>query len=167
MRYVLEVAGNWFYEANFLKISSAMHSGRKCLCYVRKIPGFYDWLLEHCFLAANAGLWMGTYQLQEIAWNLDLSRVEVEWNLPCHRTSCWFFFSKSVPFPESPPPPPPTHTHTHTTKQEKYFFNISVHTLWSIEPNKKSIEGIMSYFALSEGSFYHFIIMTRLNQNWT
>ena len=53
---------------------------------------------KHCFLAANAGLWMGTYQLQEIAWNLDLSRVEVEWNLPCHRTSCCFVF-KICPHP--------------------------------------------------------------------
>ena len=53
---------------------------------------------KHCFLAANAGLWMCTYQLQEIAWNLELSRVEVEWNLPCHRTSCCFFF-KICPHP--------------------------------------------------------------------
>ena len=27
--------------------------------------GCWDW--EHCFLAVNAGLWMCTYQLQEIA----------------------------------------------------------------------------------------------------
>ena len=40
---------------------------------------------------------MGTYQLQEIAWDLDLSRVEVEWNLPCHRTSCFFFFQNLSP----------------------------------------------------------------------
>ena len=59
--------------------------------------GFF--LICGFFWAANAGLWMGTYQLQEIAWNLDLSRVEVEWNLPCHRTGCCFFFSKSVPIP--------------------------------------------------------------------
>ena len=43
------MAGNWFYEAIFLKISSAMHSGRECPCYVRKILGFYDWLLEAVF----------------------------------------------------------------------------------------------------------------------
>ena len=101
---VILVAGNWFYEAIFLKISSALHvhPGRECPCNIRKILGFHEWLLKALFLAANAGLWIGTYQLQEIAWNLELSKVEVEWNLPwqsdCHRTS-FFFFSKSVPIP--------------------------------------------------------------------
>ena len=80
------------------KISSALHPGCECPCYVRKILSFQEWLLEALFLAANAGLWMCTYQLQEIAWNLELSRVEVEWNLPCHRTSCCFFF-KICPHP--------------------------------------------------------------------
>ena len=49
------------------KISSALHPGRECPCYVKKILGFEEWLLEALFLAANAGLWMCTYQLQEIA----------------------------------------------------------------------------------------------------
>ena len=67
---------------------------------LEKSSVFMNGCWKHCFLAANAGLWMCTYQLQEIAWNLELSRVEVEWNLPCHRTSCcFFFFSKSVPIP--------------------------------------------------------------------
>ena len=94
MRYVLQVAGNWFYEAIFL------HPGHECPCYVRKILGFHlNGYCKHCFLAASAGLWnwVGTYQLQEIAWNLDISRVEVEWNLPCHRTSCCFFFLNLFP----------------------------------------------------------------------
>ena len=41
------------FEAIFLKISSAMHSGRECLCYVRKILGFYDWLLEALFFGSQ------------------------------------------------------------------------------------------------------------------
>ena len=45
--------------------------------------------LKKKFLAANAGLWMGTYQLQEIVWNL-----------PCRRTSCCFFFKICPPIPD-------------------------------------------------------------------
>ena len=63
---------------------------------LEKSSVFMNGCWEHCFLAAKAGLWMGTYQ-QKIAWNLDLSRVEVEWNLPCHRTSCCFFFKICPP----------------------------------------------------------------------
>ena len=65
---------------------------------LEKSPVFMNGCCKHCFLAANAGLWIRIYQLQEIAWNLDLSRMEVEWNLPCHSTSFCFFF-KICPHP--------------------------------------------------------------------
>ena len=84
----------------FLKISSALHplQGMNAHARLEKSSVLMNGCCKHCFLAANAGLWISTYQLQEIAWNLDLSRVEVEWNLPCHRTSCCFFF-KIFPHP--------------------------------------------------------------------
>ena len=45
------MAGNWFYVAIFLKIFAALHPGRECPCYIRKILGFHEWLLEALYLA--------------------------------------------------------------------------------------------------------------------
>ena len=55
--------------------------------------------LQNFLCTANAGLCMITYHLHVIACNLYLSRVGVKLYTPCHRTSCCFFFSKSVPIP--------------------------------------------------------------------
>ena len=46
-------AGNLLYEAIFLKKSSALHPGRECACYVRKILGFHEWLLEALFFGSQ------------------------------------------------------------------------------------------------------------------
>ena len=57
--------------------------------------GFHEWLLEALFFGSQCR----TLDVHiSITGDCKLSRVEVEWNLPCHHTSCCFFF-KICPHP--------------------------------------------------------------------
>ena len=94
----------------FKKISSALHPGHECPCYVRKILCFHEWLLEAVFWQPMQDFGCAHINYRRLH---EICRVTAQVAV---------FFSKSVPIPDmkrerdiiAPPPPvlsPQSNTH--------------------------------------------------------